>query len=150
MRGLEIGVNATFLVLGLAVCGLSFGLGILGSAGPESGFFPFLSGLAITSGAALLFVSPKNRVEEGAAFLPPDGSPGRVLLVLAIMTAMIAALPWLGFIVVGSAAMPLLLRAIGRPSWLFAILFGAAATASVFLVFDRLLGLQLPRGVLGM
>ena len=45
--------------------------------------------------------------------------------------------------------MPLLLQSVQRGSWFFAIIFGAAATASVYVVFDRALGTPLPRGMFG-
>ena len=90
-----------------------------------------------------------DRVPADATFLPPGGSARRVVIVLAIMAAAIAALPWLGFLLTGALAMPLLLRSVQRGSWFFAILFGSAATASVYVVFDRALGTPLPRGTFG-
>lgn len=65
------------------------------------------------------------------------------------MATAVAALPWLGFLLTGVLAMPLLLQSVQRGSWFFAIIFGAAATASVYVVFDRALGTPLPRGMFG-
>ena len=149
MRRLELAVNAIWLVLGLAVCATSFNLGIIGPGGPDSGFFPLIAGVAMAGGAALLAVLPGERISTDETFLPPDGSARRVITVLAIMVAIVAALPWIGFAMAAIIGMPLLLRTIGNPGWLFSILFGLASTLAVVFVFDRLLGMSLPRGPFG-
>jgi putative tricarboxylic transport membrane protein len=148
MRGLESAVNVIWLALGLAVCAQSLRLGVVGPFGPDSGFFPLLSGIAITGAACALNLG-RDRVLVGATFLAPGGSPRRVAMVLGVMVAAIAVLPWLGFLLTGFLAMPLLLRTVQRCSWIFAGLFGAAATGVIYVVFDRVLGTPLPRGVLG-
>jgi putative tricarboxylic transport membrane protein len=148
MRRLENAVNVIWLTLGLAVCAQSYRLGLIGPSGPDSGFFPLLSGIAIVGAAGALLLG-RDRVPADATFLPSSGSPRRVVIVLAIMATAVAALPWLGFLLTGVLAMPLLLQSVQRGSWFFAIIFGAAATASVYVVFDRALGTPLPRGMFG-
>lgn len=149
MRQLELAVNATWFVLGMAICAMSFGLGIVGASGPESGFFPLIAGCAMAGGATLLALTPRDRTLDGETFLPPGGSARRVLVVLSVMVAMVASLPWIGFTLAAILGMPLLLRAIGNPGWLFSVAFGLVSTLAVSFVFDRLLGMTLPRGPLG-
>jgi hypothetical protein len=149
MRTLELVFNSFWLVLGLGICAISFKLGLFGPFGPDSGFFPLLAGAAIAGGGALMIAQRATPDVHRDVFFPPGASPRRVVVALAIMTAMIAALPWIGFVLVGVLGMPLLLRTIGTPSWIFAVLFGITSTASVYLVFDRLLGMPLPRGPIG-
>jgi hypothetical protein len=149
VRQLDALFSSVWLLIGVAVCATSFSLGVLGPAGPESGFFPLLSGIAIAGGAALLLVQPAHDRVELDPFLPEGASGGRVLLVLATMAGMVAALPWIGFNLSGFVGMPLLIRTVGRPGWLFSILFGVVSTLIVFHVFNTWLGMWLPRGPLG-
>jgi putative tricarboxylic transport membrane protein len=149
VRHLEALFNSVWLLIGVAVCATSFSLGIVGPSGPESGFFPLLSGIAIAGGAALLLVQPAHVRVELEPFLPEGASGGRVLLVLLTMAGMVAALPWIGFNLSGFVGMPLLIRTVGRPGWLFSVLFGVGSTLVVFYVFNTWLGMSLPRGLLG-
>jgi hypothetical protein len=148
MRTLEFLFNALWLLLGFGICAVSIQLGLFGSYGPGSGLFPLIAGAAIAGGGVLMLAQRGGELAE-EPFFPAGASPRRVVVALAIMAAMIAALPSIGFNAVGIVGMPLLLRTIGSPSWLFAGLFGLASTASVYLVFDRLLGMPLPRGPIG-
>jgi hypothetical protein len=149
MRTLELLFNALWLVLGLGICAISFKLGLFGPFGPDSGFFPLLAGGSMAGGAALMLARRDSGRRDEEPFFPSGASPRRVVVALAIMAAMIAALPWIGFILIGIVGMPLLLRTIGTPSWIFAALFGMTSTATVYVIFDRLLGMPLPRGPLG-
>ncbi len=149
MRQLDFVFNAVWLLVGVAVCATSFGLGVLGPSGPDSGFFPLLSGFAIAGGAAVLLASRAHAAAEFDPFFPEQTSAQRVLFVLATMVAMVASLPWIGFNLAGILGMPLLVRIVGRPSWVFSIVFGLIATLAVFFVFGRWLGMSLPRGPLG-
>jgi hypothetical protein len=149
LRQLDLLFNAVWLLVGVAVCATSFSLGVLGPSGPDSGFFPLLAGLAMAAAAALLLATRAHAHSDFEPFFPEEASLRRVLFVLATMVAMVAALPWLGFNLSGIVGMPLLVRTVGRPSWIFSILFGLAATLIVFYVFNTLLGMRLPRGPFG-
>ena len=149
LRQLDLLFNAVWLLVGVAVCATSLSLGVLGPSGPDSGFFPLLAGLAMAVGASLLLATRAHAHSDFEPFFPEPTSLRRVLFVLATMVAMVAALPWVGFNLSGILGMPLLIRTVGRPSWIFSVLFGLVSTLVVFYVFNTLLGMTLPRGPFG-
>jgi putative tricarboxylic transport membrane protein len=69
-----------------------------------------------------------------------------VVVGLAVMTI---ALPRVGFAAAGIATMLILLKAVERTGWVQALALSVASVAAVIGLFDKLLGMPLPRGPWG-
>jgi hypothetical protein len=155
MPRLNIGLSLFWILFGLALAQQSVALGLGGPGGPGSGLFPLLAALLILVGGAGTLIQAALKqpaASDGVAgrFWPEAGSALRVVLLLAVMAAMILAVPYLGFALVGAIGLPLLFRTIAPAfSWFHAILVGLVAASCVHLLFAVLLGTPLPRGPFG-
>ncbi len=157
MARIDVAVSLFWLFLGLALCWESAALGIAGPGGPGSGLFPLLAGLLIAVGGAMLAL--RHAVTGGAAapgedrapsFWPEPGAARRALMLILVVTAMILAVPHLGFALSGLAGLPLLYRLIAPgSSWIAAVASGGTAALLIHVLFAVLLGTPLPRGPLG-
>lgn len=149
MQRVETVINLFWLLLGVAVCAYAVQLGLTGSFGPGSGLFPMLAGIALAASGACLLALKGHRIPEATTFWEEEGAAGRVFPLLAILVALLIALPWLGFVISGLLATPLMLRTVERVPWWFAILIGWSATCIIYVLFALILKTQLPSGVLG-
>lgn len=144
---LERGLNAFWILLGAAAAAASWSLGIVGSAGPESGFFPLIAALIVLGAGVLLFVRKDTRAH--AVDLPRGAALGRILGVVAGLALMALAMPFLGFAVTGTLTMIVLLRTVEQTSWPGSIALAVASSAAVVSLFGHVLGMALPRGPWG-
>jgi putative tricarboxylic transport membrane protein len=149
MRRLDRIFIAFWILLGLAVCAYAFQLGLFGPSGPESGFFPFVTGLLLTGSGVGLAVGPGQRIEAQGGLFDDAGARRRVILVIAAVAAMIFLMPWIGFLTTAAVVSPLLLRAIEPRSWAFCVVTGGTASVLIVLLFARVLDVPLPVGPLG-
>ena len=148
MQRLETAINVIWLLGGVAVCAYSLQLGLMGPFGPDSGYFPLLAGIVITlSGAGLLLV--KTARAPATVFWPDADSRTRVLRLLGVMTGMLAAMPYLGFTLSGLLAIPLMMKAVGGCTWLYAFVVAIVCCALIHLTFITMMQTPLPRGLLG-
>jgi hypothetical protein len=138
------------VLLGLAVCLYARSLGVLGPAGPDSGFFPMITGVLITLSGALLLVTRSAPVDGDDAFFDRGAGSGfRVLWVVSAVLVMILLIPHLGFLLTGATITPLLLRAIDARPWPFCIAVGAIGATAIVLLFSKVLNVPLPVSPLG-
>jgi putative tricarboxylic transport membrane protein len=144
---LERSLNAFWILLGLAAASYAWTLGLVGPSGPESGLFPFIAALIIAGCGIALSLSPSHWV--GAPDWPRGAGLGRVAGVLGGLALMAAAIPTVGFTMAGAVIMLLLLRVVERTPWSRAIPLALLADLAVVGLFERLLGLPLPRGPWG-
>lgn len=122
--------------------GLRLGVGTLRQPGP--GFVPVLAALVLAGLAAGLLLQP-------AAAPPRPLAPGgrrRFAAAVGALLAYAALFERLGFVPTTFVVMWFLLRFVGAERWPVAVGVAAATAASAWLIFDRLLRAQLPRGVL--
>lgn len=149
MQRFETVINLGWLLLGVAVCAYALQLGLFGDFGPGSGLFPMLAGIAIAlAGMGLLFARGQ-RVPEGSVFWQDAGAAQRVLPLVGLLVGFLVALPWLGFVLCGLIATPLMLRTVERVPWWFALAVGWSATLAIWVLFALVLRTQLPRGPMG-
>lgn len=144
---LERGLNAFWILLGAAASAASWSLGIVGSAGPESGFFPLIAALIVLGAGVLLFV--RRDTQACAVDLPRGAALGRILGVVAGLALMALGMPYLGFAITGTLTMIVLLRTVEQTSWLGSIALAVASSAAVVWLFGHVLGMALPRGPWG-
>jgi putative tricarboxylic transport membrane protein len=143
----ERALNIFWVLLGAAAAAYAWTLGIVGSSGPDSGLFPFISALIVMgAGIVLLLQSPEQAV---APNFPRAAALGRVLGVSAGLAFMAISIPFLGFAVAGFVTMIILLRAVEKSGWVFSVSFAFVSVAVVVGLFGRVLGMTLPRGPWG-
>jgi putative tricarboxylic transport membrane protein len=143
----ERALNIFWVLLGAAAAAYAWTLGIVGSSGPDSGLFPFISALIVMgAGVVLLLQSPAEAV---APNFPRAAALGRVLGVSAGLAFMAISIPFLGFAVAGFVTMIILLHAVEKSGWVFSVSFAFVSVAVVVWLFGRVLGMTLPRGPWG-
>lgn len=139
---LRTGGLAWLAVAGAALVeGLRLGVGTLRQPGP--GFVPVLAALVLAGLAVGLLLQPAGE--------PPPPAPGgrrRFAAAVGALLAYAALFERLGFVPTTFVVMWFLLSFVGAARWPVALGFAAATAVSAWLVFDRLLQAQLPRGVL--
>jgi putative tricarboxylic transport membrane protein len=141
----ERALNVFWIVLGAAAAVHAWKIGLVGANGPESGLFPFITGLIVAAaGLALLL----GKVAAAPAW-PRGAALWRVAGVVAGLAVMAAGVPYLGFAVASALTMVVLLRTIERASWIGSIALAVGSVAIVMWLFGGLLGMPLPRGPWG-
>jgi hypothetical protein len=106
---------------------------------PDSGFLPLIYGVLLTVLAAAALIQ--------CALAPPAAESQDVrkpLLVLAALTAAVAALPLAGFAICVFLLLLFLYGVVERLPWLNATVVSAATTGALYLVFRTWLGVPLP------
>jgi putative tricarboxylic transport membrane protein len=144
---LERSLNVFWILLGLAAASYAWTLGLVRPSGPESGLFPFIAAVAIAGCGLALSISPSHRAS--APDLPRGAALGRVAGVIGGLALLAAAIPMVGFAIAGALIMLLLLRIVERTPWSRAIPLALVADVAVVGLFERLLGLPLPRSPWG-
>jgi putative tricarboxylic transport membrane protein len=144
----EVLFGCLILVCGIVALTGSVQLGFGSLAQPGAGLFPFFSGLMIVIAAPIVIAnSIFGRVCESEIILKKDGF--RTLAgVMAVFAAWILAMPTLGYVVVTFAAVLVLAKLLGLEGWLKPLALSAATSFATYILFDRLLYLDLPRGLL--
>ncbi len=135
--------------LGLAALGVSFVVlslpiprGEVRSPGP--GFMPLVMGAALTVlGAA----SAARAWRARSASAVPIGNR-KVLLCVVALTASALLLQPLGFLPTMALFLAVLFRALGPAPWWKAVTVAVVAAIGLWFLFDRVLGVLLPPGVL--
>ena len=111
---------------------------------PQPGFFPFLAGIALISLSSIIFFhSWLGHGEKKAAF----GEVRRPALMLAVLIALVAVLDRLGFVIGTFIASGLILRVLNVKSWRVLIITSLGLSMGTYLLFGRLLGIDLPMGI---
>jgi len=140
----EIGVGICFLGIGIGFTIGAIRLQIGKPTEPQPGFFPFLGGvILIVLSAIFLFRAQLGRTGETRAF-GKLRSPSIVVLGLILY---VAGLEPLGYIVATALLSAAVLRVLETK---FRVLFPVSLLLAVgsYILFDRLLGVTLPGGLL--
>lgn len=156
MRRVEPGVlvgGVVLALIGLWAALEAWGYGLWRARAPGEGLYPFLVALALVGLAVASLV--QAAFFRPPASLPPavhddDGPPQwrKIAIYLAGLVALAALLPGLGYWIVTAAVLVLILRGAERLSWRLTLAVTAASSLVTHLVFERLLGLPLPRATL--
>ena len=139
--------NLVWIALAVGVSANGIRLGLWTPAGPGSGFMPLLAGVLIAVIAlARLVITPRR---PRAAFWPDAAGARRVVLCVVALCAMAALMPLLGFFVASLLVMGFLMRL--TSTYRLAAVIGLAVFSSLVIygLFHTLLGVQLPRGLVG-
>ena len=141
-------LNVAWCLLGVATRVNGYSLGLTGSFGPDSGFFPMICGaIILVCGLALTVRFDATR--EAAPAWPRGAAVWRVLGVVAGLVCMAATLPYLGFAVSSSITTFILLQTVERSRLVESLIVTVVSVSAVMYLFGHLLGMSLPRGPWG-
>jgi len=112
---------------------------------PQPGFFPFLGGLSLIVLSTIIFF--KGRIGQGQEKIA-FGEVGRPALLLVVMIALVAVLDNVGYVIGTFIASGLILRILNVRSWRTLILTSLCLSIGTYVLFDKLLGIDLPVGIL--
>ncbi len=139
--------NGVWIVLAAAIAVNALRLGLWTPSGPGSGFMPFVAAVMIALVALLrLLTTPRHPREP--FWTSPDGAR-RVILCVVALVVMAALMPVLGFFVTSILVMMFLLRLTSTSRLPTVIGLAVFSSAVIYGLFHTLLGVQLPRGVIG-
>jgi putative tricarboxylic transport membrane protein len=112
---------------------------------PQPGFFPFLSGAFIFVLSSIILVQGwLGRGDREVKF----GEVRRPALLVVVLIAFVAVLESLGYLIASLIIVALALRIMGIRSWRVLLTTSFAMSIGTFVLFDRLLGIALPVGIL--
>jgi hypothetical protein len=124
-------------------------VGSLSEPGP--GFITFLAGSALTVFSIVLFISAGIGKGESQSLRPlwEGKETGKAFRIIGLLVLYMFLLSPAGFLITTFGTLFFLFRVQGNYSLKTVILTSAAVTLVSFIVFDQLLGVQLPRGFMG-
>jgi hypothetical protein len=112
---------------------------------PQPGFFPFVAGIILLIFSTLIFFQAWfGASQHKVAF----GEIGRPALLLGVMILLVLVMDSLGYVLGTLIASFLILRILGAKSWGVLILTSLCLSIGTYVLFDRLLGVDLPVGIL--
>jgi putative tricarboxylic transport membrane protein len=116
---------------------------------PLPGFFPFIGGSLLIGLSIILLVQgllPRDRSTRQPWKAAGDlGKPAALIASLGVYTA---ALSSLGYLLPTTLLVAVMLRILGVTSWKILILASLGLSAGAYLLFGRVLGIDLPAGIL--
>lgn len=116
---------------------------------PGAAVFPVVVGIILI--VASLATVWEGRQMSGAPLIELPSGPDlrRVLALVALLFGYYVTLQWLGQLIAGTLFCILLMRLLSTTSWLRIILYSVVMSLVIDLVFERLLSVPLPHGLLG-
>ena len=112
---------------------------------PQPGFFPFVGGIILLIFSTIIFLQGwLGTGKQQIAF----GEIGRPALLLGVMILLVFVMDRLGYVMVTFIASALILRILSVKSWRVLIITSLCLSIGTYVLFDRLLGVDLPVGLL--
>lgn len=156
---------AVLAVLGAAVVFSSTGMGFWVRLGPGPGFFPLVLGSLLVL-LSLLWISQELRgARDGAASEEPETTeatdlvipeepheplrPKNIAAIVLSLTVLAAVMPLIGFQLSMLFFLIFHLRVMGRRRWLLTTLVSVVGSFGVFILFTRVLTVNLPAASIG-
>jgi len=147
-RGDLIGSAALILVgIGVVIGSIRLQVGTLSM--PQPGFFPLVGGLLLIGLSLILLV--QGWVGRGTAPRQPREAFGewrRPLILVVSMGVYTAVLEAFGYVLPTIAIAVVILRLLGVTSWKVLILASVGLSVGTYYLFGRIMGIELPAGVL--
>jgi putative tricarboxylic transport membrane protein len=140
----DIVVGLCFLAIGIAFMAGSVRLKIGVPTEPQPGFFPFFDGIILIVLSAIFLLQVwRGRAGDSPAF----GKVGGLAFVVLTLILYVAALETLGYIITTAILSAVVLRVMETKPMVLVLTSLILAVVS-YLLFDRLLGVTLPPGLL--
>lgn len=143
-RRRDLTAGLVFVLLGIGVCVGGSRLGFGSVRAPEPGFFPWLGGLALVGLSGALVVQAGCRSDGSAGSAGAWARPAWLLTVLVLYVPMLEPVGY-PLATLGLCAVALRILGVRFPVAL-SVSLGLAVTT--FILFRRVLGVDLPLGVL--
>ena len=112
---------------------------------PQPGFFPFLGGISLIVLSSIILLKGGIGQSQKKVFF---GEVGRPALLLVVMIALVAVLDRVGYVIGTFLASGLILRILNVKSWRVLLLTSLCLSIGTYILFDKLLGIELPVGIL--
>jgi hypothetical protein len=146
MKNRSDAVGSLFLfLLGIGAVFGAIRLKVGSPTEPQPGFFPFLGGLSLIVLSSIIFLKGwVGQSQKKVAF----GEVGRPALLLVVLIALVAVLDSVGYVIGTFIASGLILRILDVKSWRTLILTSLCLSIGTYILFDKLLGIDLPVGIL--
>ncbi len=152
MKRADMITGVVLLVLAGYVIGEAWRMPESGTFGPGAGFLPFWVGVLLAVLAVLLLVSVRTRqaTEKDEKNPFPKHKPLLAITeVLAGLAAYIFLIEVLGFIVDTFLYVTFLLAAVERQNWRKTVTVAALTTIGLYVIFQVLLTIGLPKNMFG-
>lgn len=134
---------AMLAAVGVVAIALSIGYGLGTGTRPGPGLWPFIAAVLMLGSTAVVAVT--DTLED---YEPWGTGSVRTLVALASLVVFAVLFTPLGFTVPAILLMLLWLRMFGRMRWLTAALTAVIGAIALFLLFDVVLGVPMPRDLL--
>lgn len=144
---LELTFDFILAVLGIIIvfASLNYGFGTLRTPGP--GLFPFFLGLGVLiSGLALLISEFRTQIRS--ALLNREGVKTLLSMIFAFC-AWILAMPFLGYVFTTMLVAYGICKIMNLEGWWKPLSVSAGTALFIYILFDYLLYIDLPKGILG-
>lgn len=137
-----------FILLSVTICFATLKLQGWSFESPGPIIFPLLLGLSLFILSIIFFVQSGTAPPSSFSALFPKEEGLKVIYLLGVFFLCAVTLEQIGFVVSIFALMVLLLTRIGGKRIAGSIFFSLITSLAIYLIFTRLLGIRLPRGVL--
>ncbi len=150
LKRLDLIKGICFLIFSLIVCYESTHLSLWSGKKPGPGLFPLFLGIALALlSLVFIFVKGFRQRKEAIASEANPGNKKRILLALGILISYAIVLPFLGF-VISSFFLIFFLFSLSYPGkWIVSGTASVLVSLTFYVIFQILLKIQLPRGILG-
>jgi putative tricarboxylic transport membrane protein len=137
-----------FLFFSGYVCMKSLQMGLGGVHKPASGFLPFWSGVALGVLAVILLIQSLREDRTSVADEAREKTNLKpITMVLMSLVGFILLLEPLGFVITTVIFVGFLLKTIEKKGWILTIWVSLVVALSSYVVFEVLLGAELPKGI---
>ena len=147
MQGRDGKIGVFLLIVSLLLCYGALKLGIGKTHDPGPGFFPFLAGLIIALLSLILIIS-SFRAQPRYALPPGPLLTGRAVLTLGVFLITGLLVEKAGFFICTFLVTMAILRINGVKKLPFLLLVAILTSLGIYLVFNVLLDVRLPLGIL--
>jgi len=150
MRRMDLIKGITFLIFSLIVCYESIHLPLWSAKKPGPGLFPFFLGISLGF-LSLVFIIVKGfrKNREAAFFWADRRNRKRILFAFGMLISYAIVLPFLGFLVSTFFLVFFLLGLSYPGKWIAMGISSFLISIAFYIIFQILLKIQLPYGILG-
>lgn len=151
MRRADQITGIVMLVFSVAVMEGSRRMPPSGTFGPGAGFLPFWLAVAMAILSIILLVNATREPVQapGQSPFPKGRAIVAILEAAGSLAAFILLLETLGFLLSIALLTAFLLRVVEREGWLTTVTVAVANSAGLYVIFQMLLGVSLPKNILG-
>lgn len=149
----DITAGFIFILLGLFIGSMSLGLGYSSEYGPGPGFMPFWLAVILIVFSLLMMISAFKSLRAGNEPIPEDllmfTNPLAVFGGLGTLFLVAVILETVGFVISASIAIAIYVKLV-KPEYLWtrSMAFGLVSSIVIYGLFNFILGINLPKGVL--